>query len=213
MSLTAKSPAARARWLEQYALPKAQELKGRRLTSKPMADLLSVSWNTLRGWTRSVPDFEASGAFEGGAEGIAYAFKPVATVRFLIKHFQAEADKRAAKAKQISDTIGAQTLGGAPSDMTLDEIKKAVEVRSSMIRQEQIEGRLVDKSVVENAVSKMFDKMTQVGLSAAREQDPTGQWSVEMAERFESAIETIIIAMQAAGQECLNELERAGPVT
>lgn len=213
MPLTATSPAARADWLERHALPKAQKIARQRLGAKPMADLLGVSWNTLKKWIRDeVPGFEASGAFEPGDRGQSYSFKPVATVRFLIKHFRSEADARAAKARQVRTAIGGAALADVPLDMTLDDIRKATQVRAEMIRQAEREGRLVDYEVVTKAVDAMIASMSEAAVRAAREQDPTGRWPPEITEKFENAVESIMVSVQAAGAKCLDDLERGRPV-
>ena len=206
MTFAAVSPAERAKSLEQKAMPKARELKGKRLSAKPMSAVLGVSWNTLKKWIGEVPEFDTSGSFEGGAEGIAYSFNPIATVEFLIQHFKAEAEKRRAQTQVVREAIGAEGLGADTSDMTLDEIHKAIRVRAAMIDQQKREGRLIDADIAIGAIDLMVSRMTEAGLKVAREQDPTGQMDPDTAEKFENAMESIMLSMQSAGEACLNEL-------
>ena len=82
---------ARLRELNR-ALEQARKLpKKDTLTSLPMAAMIGVSWPILRGWCRDFEGFAASKAFEAGDNGIKYRFKPVPTIEWLIKHFEAKA--------------------------------------------------------------------------------------------------------------------------
>lgn len=213
MPMTASSPAARAAWLEKHALPKARKVKDSTLTSVQMCEIVGVVWTTLRKWTRDIAGFEASGAFVRGDRGMEYEFKPLATVNFLIAHFKAEAEQRAAAAKQVREAIGGNALADVPTDMSLDDIRKAIQVRAEMIRQEEREGRLVEREIVEKAIDAMISQMTEAGVRATREQDPTGQFPPEIAEKFENAVESIMVSIQSAGARCLNELRSGGSVT
>ena len=179
MSWSDKSPAARAERLEKTDKPKAQKLSRKKLSAEPMAQLLGVSWPTLRKWTRDIPGFEASKAFSGGERGMAYQFWPVGTVNFLIKHFRREAQKRSAATKKVREVIGTDVLGEEDNGMSLDDMQKAIRVRAAMIDQQVREGRLMDAGVVCDAAT---------------------------AEKFENAVESIMVKIQSAGAKCLDEL-------
>lgn len=179
MRMTATSPAARAAWLEKHALPKARKLSGKALSSGPMCELIGVHWNSLRKWTQDFPGFEESGAFERGDRGMNYQFKPLATVKFLIAHFNAEAARRAAAAKQVRDAIGANLLEGLPQDVPLADTSKGIAVRRDLIRQQEEERQLVRVATVEDVTIGAWDRMRDVIFAAADKEDPTGKWDPE----------------------------------
>lgn len=198
---------ARLRELEA-ALAKAKKLprSTKTLTSEPMKDLLGVSWVTLRKWCDEIPGFEASGAFERGARGMEWSFKPVATLRFLIRHFEAERAARIKATRQVRRAIGGSDLDSAPPEMDLGQIKQALSVRAELIRQKREEGTLVDRVKVEAAIAAMVSDMQQAGVQAGREQDPTGQWPVEYQEAWQDAMDGLMVRMARAGEECLRQL-------
>lgn len=203
MSKANQSLDARLRSLDK-ALAKAKKLNGRKISFEPMLEVLGVSRPVLRDWCNEIPGFADSGAFVKGDKGIAWEFKPVATVRFLIKHFQAERNKRQNAAAKVRRAIGGSELEGAPADMDLAEIKRALEVRSELVRQRREEGRLVDREVAERAFNEAFSAMQQAGVQAGREQDPTGRWPVEYREAWENAMDGIMLRMEQAAASALN---------
>jgi len=206
MARNPTNPSARIAQLER-ALAKAKKLKrGTVLSAKPMAELIGISWPVLRDWTRDVPGFAESNAFTGGGNGINYAFRPAPTIRFLIKHFEAERKAATERAAKVRKVLTSREVDELPADMSLDEIAKLVRVARELREERQRQGQLVDASIVSNAVERMMTRMQQAGLAAAREQDPTGQFEPEIAEKFENAINSVIVQMGQAGRDCLSAL-------
>lgn len=202
ISLEARLRELETAFVKARALPR----KTKTLTSGPMAELLGLSWVTLRRWCDDIPGFEASGAFERGARGMEWAFKPVATVRFLIKHFEAERTARIKATKQVRQAIGGTDLDSAPLEYDLGQIKQALSVRAELIRQKQVEGTLVDRTKVEAAIAAMVSAMQQAGVQAGREQDPTGQWPTQYQEAWQDAMDGFMVKVARAGEECLRQL-------
>jgi hypothetical protein len=210
MPLTATHPAARADWLERHALPKAKKLGNDPIKFMPMADLIGVSRNTFKKWLREeVAGIGESGVYQGGEQGVPYAFKPLATVEFIIKHFRSLAAERAETTRQMVQTIAGEDAGEAPA-MSLLEIRQALDVKERMNKLRLQQGELVKRDTVEQAIAAMIDEMTNAQITAQQEQDPTGQWPPEMAQAFREAQETIMLGMQKAGERCIQRL-RARP--
>lgn len=206
MARTPTSPVVRLRKLEA-ALEKAKAFKrDATISFEPMMELLGVSRPTLRDWCNDLPGFAESGAFVGGGNGIEYAFKPAATVRFLIKHFKAEAEARVAKARAVRQMVGGDRLEGVPDDFDLDQIDKMIRVSSRLREERQAAGELVDAGKVSDALRTMMTTMQQAGVKAASQQDPTGQWPPEIRESFEDAVNNVLVAMGRAGEKALSAL-------
>jgi hypothetical protein len=206
MAKAGNSLAARLRNLES-ALERAKKVKrGAVMSAEPMRELLRVSWPTLRQWCRDIPGFAESGAFVGGGNGVDYEFKPVATVKFLLKHFRAEQDARLAKAREVRRLVGAEQLAGLPDDIDIDELRKVVQLQGQLIEARVKAGELVDAEKVRNALAGLFTKMQQAGVKAASEQDPTGQWPPEIRESFDDAVSNVLVTMGRAGEEALRSL-------
>lgn len=203
MARKATNPAARIRTLEA-SLAKAKLLpRGTVLTADPMAELLGLTWVALRSWCNDIPGFEAERHFVRGGNGIEWQFKPAASIKFLIRHFTAEQAKGRARAQSIRQMIGGGELDNVGEDLSLDEIDKIIRLQARLREERERQGHLVDRNLVATAVQKMVTQMQRAGLQAAREQDPTGQWPPEISESFESAVNSLILHMQQAGEECL----------
>ena len=160
-------------------------MRGRTLTSKPMCDLLGVSWKVLKGWCDEIAGFEESGAFERGAEGIGYNFRPIQTVRFLIKHFEAAQSRQVAATKQFRRAVAGNALDALPEDMSADEIIKSVRLAREVREEQQSQGILIRADEAATTIQEMLGSMLQAGMQAGREQDPTGQWPPEYAEKWQ----------------------------
>jgi len=206
MAHSASSPAARLRKLNA-ALEKAKKFKrGTVLTFEPMMELIGVSRPVLRDWCGEIAGFEESGAFERGGNGIEWQFKPGPTIRFLIKHFEAEQAKQVEKAKRLRKAIGDDVLAELPEDMTADEIIKAVRAAREVREEQESQSALIKASLAASVFDQTINRMLQAGIQAGREQDPTGQWPPEYAEKWQNAIDTLILQQSAAGEACLNAL-------
>lgn len=209
MARSATSPSVRIKLLET-ALVKAKKLKrGTTLTARPMAELVAASWPTLRDWCNDLPGFDDGKCFERGANGIEYAFKPIPTIRFLLKHFQAERAASVKQSKRVRQAIGGTALDDAPDDMSLADIARMVAVARSLREERQQQNQLVDVAVVDGAVRRMMTDMQQAAMKAAREQDPTGQFAPDVAEKFDNALTSIVLRMERAGNDCLNAIRGA----
>lgn len=200
------SPAARLRRLEA-ALPKAKKLKrGSTLTAKPMAELIGVTWPVLRGWCDDVPGFEESGVFVRGGNGIEWDFKPVASIRFLMKHFEAEKQARVEAARRIRRAVGGGALEAVPDEYSLDDMAKMVRLSHQVQDHKIRQGELVAAEGVRNPLQRVFSRMQAAGLRAAQEADPNGRWSAETRQAVEDVSRSILLAQERAAQDCLKEL-------
>jgi hypothetical protein len=206
MATRSTNPAARLRKLEA-ALAKAKKIaRGKRVSFEPMMELLGVSRPVLRDWCNEIAGFEESGAFVRGGNGIEWEFKPVATVRFLIQHFEAEQQRQIERARKLRRAIGDDALADIPDDMTVDEIIKAVRAAREVREEQESQGALIKASAVRTLFERTFNRMLQAGIQAGREQDPTGQWPPEYAEKWQNAIDNLILKQSAAGEDCLRQM-------
>lgn len=205
----ATSPSARLEKL-RVSLAKAKKLKrNQTITAEPMATLLGISQVTLRSWADKLDGFEASGCFERGGRGIEWTFKPVATVEWLIKHFEAERSRSVKQAHKVRSIVGAADNDEIPNDISLGELKTLLDltVRAQDARMKA--GELVRASQVKEILRRVFSAIQQAGLRTALELDPTGQWPPETREIVENAIRTVLLKQVQAAEACLNEFGRS----
>lgn len=206
MARQGNSLAARIRRLEAAERQCGALKRGQVLTAEPMAKLLGVSWKTLRDWTRDLAGFEESGVFTRGAEGVNYEFKALATVRWLLKHFRAEHEARAKRARKLKQAVAGNALDDLPDDISLSEIRDLVRVAGELRAEQERRGQLVDAARVAQLVEAMLDRMLKAAIDARRQQDPSGQFPADVAEKFDSAFHAFILAQQQAATEVLNGL-------
>jgi hypothetical protein len=206
MARPATSPAARLRKLNA-ALPKAKALRrGSKLTAQPMADLLGVRWVTLREWCDDITGFEDSGAFVRGGNGIEWEFKPVATVRFLIGHFDKTAKRGAQRAKRMRQVIAGDGLEAVPDDYSLPEIKQLLDASGRFQELRERQARQVDVEHVTKPLRQVFERMRNAGLRAVQESDPNGRWPPETRAIVESVARKILADQDRAARDCLGTI-------
>jgi hypothetical protein len=172
----------------------------------PMAkQIIGVSWTVLRDWCNEIPGFDEAGAFERGAQGNKWSFRPVATVWFLVKHFRGEHEAALARASGLREAIGMTGDTAGPA-MGIEEMAKMIKLHQAFREEKMQQGLLVPRERAETAIEQMVSHMQQAALNAAREQDPTNQWEPDIAEAFQGAVESIIVASGAAGEACLKAI-------
>lgn len=182
--------------------------RGELLTSEPMAQVLGVRWPTLREWCRDIEGFEASGAFQGGANGIAYEFCPVRTVWFLIEHFRAVGEK----AREKADRLGAMVLGddaaGAMGGLDLVEMKQVLETQSRYLDIRERARQLVDAGVVTTLLDQAFSRMQEAAITAPQEMDPTGQWSPQVRAVVDQTMRKVLVKQRGAARDAIEGLKQ-----
>lgn len=126
------SPASRIRKLK-LAAERARKLKrGTLLSSKPMSEMVGVSWVSLREWCNDIPGFEESGVFTRGGNGVEWEFKPGPTIRFLEKHFSGLLKSQTAKNRKIRRAAGV-ALPDAEDEASFQETKDLVNMTVTVV--------------------------------------------------------------------------------
>lgn len=206
MARSAPPPSARLKVLHRARAKAAKIRSGETLSAMPMAELLEVRWPALREWCNTFDGFADSGVFEGGGNGVDYVFRPRQTITWLIRHFEKEQAAKSAKARRVRRLVGGGQLAGVPDDYSVDELGKIISVRSKLREERLKDGGLVDAARAQHAVREMFSRMQLAGAQAAQQQDPTGQWPLELREAFDDAIDKFMHAMDVAARDCLKTL-------
>jgi hypothetical protein len=115
--------------------------RGTRLSAKPMAEMLGVTWISLKDWCNEIAKLESSGAVVRGGNGVEWSFEPKRTVKILIEHFKGVQTRQAAKSREVAASVGV-TLpeGEAPS---LSETKDMVNLTLSVTKAAGEQGQYV----------------------------------------------------------------------
>lgn len=189
------------------ALEKAKTLSpGDTLTQEPMFQMLGVSRVTLRNWCNDIDGFEQSGAFVRGAQGIEWSFNPVATIWFLIRHFERVRDQKIERTKDLMGLAGFSDVDDAAAEMSLMDIERALNIRSKLRAGQVEDGTLTDASALANKMNDMILTMQQSAMNQVRRKDPTNGWPVDIRESFEAAFSDLMDDMRNAGKKFVREI-------
>jgi len=182
------------------ALRRAKELyqPGERIGHKAMCGLLGITHYTLREWLED-PAVEASGAFVRGGRGLGYEFDPFLMIWVLLWFWERKrSDKVLANAK-VREAVGGK-LDDAPGDMTMREVRDAMQVSLQLLTAEKEAGELVKAAEAASTYRAIVTAMRETLLSAPQRQDPENKWPTELREMFDNA-----------GQEALSEPDATIP--
>lgn len=209
MAASETSPATRLKALEAARIRAKKELgRGETLTSRPMAALLGVSWNTLRKWTQEIDGFAQSGAFEIGGQGVDYVFKPMKTIDWLVAHFKRERQKRN---KKILTNARLSNIKAVIKEQDIHEIEDPVKIlrTQSLVRERQVEdGELAPSEKYRAQNAKMIEAMNMAFSGCLQRVDPNSQFNMHETMIAKAVIEDIHASIW---QNVYNVLKRDDP--
>lgn len=194
------------------ALRRAKELyqPDERIGQKAMCALLGITHYTLREWIDD-PAVEASGAFVRGGRGQGYEFNPTLTIWVLLWFWERKrADRIVANAKIREQVVGTK-LDDAPADMTMREVKDAMQVSLQILTAEKEAGKLVDAAKAAATYRELALSMRDTLLGAPQRLDPENSWPTDFREMFDNALSDCLVLLREAGQEALSEPDATIP--
>lgn len=207
MAKAATSPRERLRRLDAARSDFIATLAGDQLLgAKPMAQLLRVSWNTLKEWVDANPDLERSGAVVRGGLGIGYEFRPLATMDGLVAWFTGECERIEARNREDQKLVAGAAAQAVPAEFDLDRMAKLLSTSTRFQETLERQAELVRAAEVKSVLREGFSAIQQAGVMAAQEADPTGQWSPETRDIVEGVIRAMLLRQQRAAQETLEKL-------
>lgn len=172
------------------SLAKAKRMKkGATLTSEPMAELLNVSWETLRQWTNKLDGFDASKAYKRGGRGKEWAFKPVQTIEWLIAYHQNILDGQIEQTRRTEKALGMEQ-GSLPAGVSIGDVDKTLSVIGKMEEQKRLQGLYVLKKDHEAVLQLIAQAATRRILNMAQVVDPNGILANELREKIDEAANT-----------------------
>jgi len=183
---------------------------GEMIGQRPMCELVGVSHATLREWLDD-PEVEASGAFKRGGRGHGYEFDPVLTIWVLLWYFERRrADSIHANARIRGMVVG-DKLADAPPEMTMRDVKEAMQVSLQILAAEKESGKLVDATEAAATYRNLLLSIRDTLLGSPQRLDPTNAWPTEFREMFDNALSDCLVALRQAGQDVLSEADAVIP--
>ena len=208
MASNAASLSARIRRLEA-ALAKASEIPcGETLSFDPMMRLLGISRPVLRDWANTIPALADSGCLVQGGNGIEWKFEPRSTIMALIRHFGAEREASAAKARAMKEIAGGGALEAVPDEFDIRETREIIRLALEVQDAQERQGRLTDADRTAGAVRLMFSSMQDAALQVVQKMDPLGQWPADIRRSVEDEFRSLMLTQQRAAKEALAAIGR-----
>lgn len=178
-----------------------------KLSSKPMAEALSVSWPTLRAWC-DLPAFADSGAFVRGGNGIEWEFDPKKTVAALLAHFRGEIARRQDRNRRVADAAGFEIDPDEAGRLDIVELSRQNRLMTEVFESQVRRGDFVKRTHHEATVSGVYRGVRDGTLAILPTLDPTGRlFSLEQRKEIERVTIEMIISQKKHAQA---ELEAVG---
>lgn len=191
------------------ARPKAERL-GRRimLDAKPMAELLSMNWTTLRDWVDATPALEAKGAVKRGGNGVPWEFKPLRAIDLLIAHFEARTERQAKKNRAIRAAVGVNLPDGEEA-ATFAETKGMVDMTIAVVTARERQGEFTPTRQMADFIAGYNQRVTAAILGVRTQTDPNGNLPPHIRAAVDDYLRTVASHVHAEAAKFIEEC-RAG---
>ncbi len=189
----------------RQAADRARALKrGTTLTAKPMAELLGVSWDVLRGWVNTIDGLEEAAQVQRGSHGIPWIFKPLKTCNALTKHFkQVQREESDRAKKQIKVAAGA-TIEPPREAMSLRDMRDLLVLNREVTDEQERQGKLANAEAIKAILQHVFGEMQAAGINTAQRLDPNGAWSAETRAIVDEVVRELMTEQERAAHEALS---------
>jgi hypothetical protein len=176
------------------------------LQSVPMAELLGIHWNALRGWC-NFPIFEGSGAFIRGGNGIAWEFDPRKTVDTLLAHFRGEISKRQDRNRNFVASMGITMDEREAETIDIGELSKQVSLTLAMQEHKMKQGGYVPVHRVVEFLRAYNQAVVQGVLGVGTKTDPTGNLPATVRATMNDELRSVAVNLQ---KRCSNFIGEFG---
>lgn len=203
MARPATNLSARLAKLAQ-AKARAEKLPQRAtLTSKPMSEMIGVTWNVLRDWCSDIDGFETSGAFVRGGNGIEWEFKPRKTIAFLAKHFETRKTAQTKKSRAITKAVGVTLPDDeAPS---LAETKDLVGLTLAVVAAMERQGLFVLASDAADFLAGYNRRVVEGIMGVKTKIDPNGNLPAQVRADVDGYLRAVATEVDLAAQQAIGD--------
>ena len=172
-------------------------------TSRPMSEMIGVTWNVLRDWCSDIDGFETSGAFIRGGNGIEWEFKPRKTVAFLAKHFGARKTAQTKKSRAITKAVGVTLPDDeAPS---LAETKDLVNLTLTVVAATAQQGKYGLASEFADFLAGYNRQVVEGIMGVKTKADPNGNLPPDVRKRVDEYLRSVATEVNLAAQKAIGD--------
>lgn len=176
------------------------------LSAQPMADMLGVSWPTLRAWTR-LPDIAASDAFVVGSHGIEWEFKPLATVDALLAHFRGELAKRQNANRRMVEATGIEVADDDAGQLDLADLQRQMQLTIMVQEAKTKQERLVRAETITDFMRGYNQATIEAVMGVGAKIDPTGALPAAVRAEMTEALRNVAVEINS---KCRDFIGRFG---
>lgn len=166
------------------------------LSSKPMHELLGVSWPTLRGWC-DFREFDESGAFVRGGNGIEWSFDPQKTIATLLAHFNNELDQRQDRNRRVVQSVGLDMDDEEAGRIDMADLSKQVTLTIAVQEQKMKAGGYVPAARLGDFLKGYNQAAVEAVLGVGTKIDPTGTLPASIRAAMTEELRSVAAKMQS----------------
>lgn len=166
------------------------------LTSKPMAEVLGMTWENLRKtYILGHPDFPVA---EHGGQGRNYLFDVRDVLLWMQKHLKAKLHNEVEEAHRISHLTGiAIADASAPTQVAgLADLGLLLRIARDVEDMKTRQGQMVPRATVDTFIQEYHGIFMSEILGSAGMADPTGQWPVEIRALWDARMKSLAMKLQ-----------------
>ena len=192
------------------ARPKAEHFKRTEvLDAKPMAELIGTQWQTLRDWIDAAPELETKGALIRGGNGVQWQIKPLRTIDLLIKRFEGNVEKQAARSRKVRAATGI-TLAASEDEASFAETKQMVEMTITVVTAREKQGQYVPAATAARFIEGYNQRITAAILGVRTQVDPNGNLPPHVRTAVDDYLRVVASDVHAAAAAFVKESLGAG---
>ncbi|WP_333837944.1 hypothetical protein [Novosphingobium sp.] len=184
--------------------------RGSVLASRPMCEVLGVSWPTLREWCNEFHELEASGAVVRGGNGIEWEFKPAPTVRIILKAMKSQRDGQARKSREISRAIGV-SLSPDEAAPSLAETKDLVNLTLAVVAAQEKQGRYTPTEQMLDFIDRYNRRVVEGIMGVRTRMDPNGKLPPQVRAEIDKHLRAVATEVHGEAERFIEE-NRAGTI-
>jgi hypothetical protein len=175
------------------------------LDTAPMAQLVGVSWVSIRKWIDTFPEFDDTDCFVRGGPGVRWEIKPKATIEKLIEHFKGEREKRTNQNRKVAQQVGLEQGDEAPAD--LNELSKQVSLTLTLTEAKHKQGGYVSSAKVSDFLVGYNTAAVNGVLGVKAQVDPTGVLPPDVNAAMDERLRTVAVSMSKSVELFVKEFD------
>lgn len=189
----------------ESALERAKELPADAiLDAQPMAQLVGVSWPSLRAWCDDIDALAKAKCFIRGGNGVKWQFKPLLTVETLLGYFRAEAERRSQNNRRLQQSVGVQ-LPETERAATLDETRQLVRLTLEVTQAKMDQGEYTPTATVADFLDGYNRTVVEAIMGVETEIDPTGKLEPMVRQAVNEALRSVATRVHANAEKFIGE--------